>query len=918
MASAKNKELLYLRLRVNYNTSYGDNLCVSGGGALGNWKEVHRMNARGNGGEWEITVALPASETELQYKYHVLLKGGSDIWEGGSNRVVNLQEVDNNHFVEVRDSWRPPASAEVTYFDTSLFRDVIFARKNKSKEVTALNKVPVPSETTLIRFTVLCTPVGPNSTVSVAGSAEAMGGWDTTKSIDLSDFAYPLWSVNVLVPNSQLPFTYKYLIKNKETGEAEYEEGVDRIYSEDAMPAPPLSSSPPSNKSLLFNDGEFRLATPYRGAGVAVPVFSLRTKKGLGVGEFLDLKDFVDWSVKTNLNLIQILPINDTTVFKDFRDSYPYSAVSVFALNALYIRIDEVSKDKAILAEVEEKRAKLNSLKQIDFVEVMDTKTRLLQKIFTTVNKTLDSDKDFVEFVAENKIWLAPYALFCVFRDEFGTSEFSQWKERATITPDQITEMSSKTSKLYPQILYSYWVQWHLHKQLSEASSYAKENRVGFKGDLPIGVNRSSVDTWVYPHLFRMNMSTGAPPDAFADDGQNWGFPTYAWDVMAKDNYGWWRARLGQMAKYFTAFRIDHILGFFRIWEIPFHCVTGLLGRFNPALPLAKTELTVQGVWDIDRLCEPYIRWHLIEQIFGDRAHYAQHAFFSQHPELQYVFKPEFNTEKKIRDNLSKEDQWMQPGLFKLLQNVILLKDSSDPSSKFHPRIDMQKTTSFTELDEHTRFILNGLYISYFYERQEDLWRTVGAERLPVIRSCTKMLVCGEDLGMVPKCVPGVLENIGILGLRIQRMPSDSKIEFYTPAEYPYLTVCSTSSHDMSTLRGWWEEDRIRSQRFYTSILGFPGAAPFFCESYVSQSVLNQHLTSPSMWAIFPIQDLMGISQELSTVDPREQKINEPSNPIHYWRYRLHVQTEDLLSKFIHFDDTLKALVSNSGRKIDI
>jgi len=280
-----------------------------------------------------------------------------------------------------------------------------------------------------------------------------------------------------------------------------------------------------------------------------------------------------------------------------------------------------------------------------------------------------------------------------------------------------------------------------------------------------------------------------------------------------------------------------------------------------------------------------------------------------------FQLKPDFSTEKKIKENLPENHKHLQAGLFRLIQNVILLPDEKD-ETRFYPRIEMQKTSSFHDLDQNLKQILFKLYISYFYERQEDLWSQIGRTRLPVIRSCTKMLVCGEDLGMVPKCVPPVLEQIGILGLRIQRMPADAKIEFYHPDDYPYLTVCTTSSHDMSTLRGWWEEDRARSQRFYNTILGLQGYAPYFCETYVSQAVLNQHLFSKSMLAIFPIQDLFGLSAELSTVDPRDQKINEPANPTHYWRYRLHVSAEDLLTVQTNFNELLRNTIHNSGRRV--
>lgn len=890
-----------LCFKIHYVTSYGENVSISGTGPLGEWKTNYPMSY--SKGEWYCIITVPAQTQDLEYKYFVSTKDG-DKWEGGSNRLVYKEDLQANQFLEIRDQWRSTASPESTYLDSSLFREVVFGRTNPS----AVQAAKATDDSSTVRFEITRTAMNDGDKIYVSGSADIIGNWAPAKGLQLSDAHYPNWSVEVAIPHSQFPFEYKYVIVRADNTLL-WEGGSNRTSSIDHSGAPVGVAS----RKTVFADGDFRGASGWRGAGVAVPVFSLRTKDGLGVGEFLDLKLMVDWAAKCKLNLLQILPINDTTVFKDYRDSYPYSAVSVYALHPLYMRIDAITKDAAILKEVAAKREELNKLPQVDYEEVMRVKTSLLHRIFEQDASTLAKNAEFHAFVEKNKEWLHPYALFCHFLEKTGTSDWSKWGDNANITQEKIDKLSAPSAPHHKELLYSYWVQYHLHTQLLEAATYAKKNRVGLKGDLPIGVNRNSVDTWVYPHLFKMDKSTGAPPDAFSDDGQNWGFPTYNWDVMAKDNYRWWRNRLGIMAQYFHSFRIDHILGFFRIWEIPAVCVTGLAGRFNPALALHKSELAQHGMWDVNRLAEPYIKWHILEKLFGDKASYAANKFLTRADESDnFTLKEEWNAEKKIRANLSNEDKWMESGLFRLTQNVVLLREEGS-DDKFHPRIEMQKTSSFAELDGSFKSALHQLYLAYFYQRQEDLWAQIGGQRLPVIKSCTKMLVCGEDLGMVPKCVPPVLNHLGILGLRIQRMPSDPKIEFYHPDSYEYLTVCSTSSHDMSTLRGWWEEDRVRSQRFYHTILGMHGQAPYFCEAYVSRAVLNQQLHSSSMLAVFPIQDWMGLNADLSAISPHDQKINEPANPLHYWRFRMHVSLEDLL-KNDNFNSEVKGLVLDSGR----
>jgi len=512
---------------------------------------------------------------------------------------------------------------------------------------------------------------------------------------------------------------------------------------------------------------------------------------------------------------------------------------------------------------------------------------------------------------------------FCVLRDKYGTSDYSSWPEYSKISKEQVQSLTKSDSPIYYEVGYYYFVQYHLHRQLKESSDYAAKHRVGLKGDIAIGVNRNSCDSWIAPHLYRMDKSTGAPPDAFATDGQNWGFPTYNWDVMAKDDYSWWRARLNHMAQYFHAFRIDHILGFFRIWEIPFSALTGLFGHFNPCIPIWKSELELLGIWDLDRLTKPYVNFSILQRFLG-----VDHAIVEKYfnfIDSRFEFKPEYDTEKKIAAALPvkpssklSEDQalknsFLKDCLFYLLQNVILLQDTED-RNKFYPRIDLMKTISYFELPDWEKEKLKALYIDFYYHRQEGLWSSIALQRLPVMINSTKMLCCGEDLGMVPACVPPVLSQNHILSLRIQRMPSDPKVEFMHPSDYPYMSVCTPSVHDTSTLRGWWEEDREATQRFWNLILGEYGNAPFFCDENVTIKVINQHIYSPSMWSVFSIQDLFGVSRHYyEGMDPKMERINEPSNPEHYWRYRIHVNVEELLND-VEYSTKLKRMFSYAGR----
>ncbi|KAF2072528.1 hypothetical protein CYY_006171 [Polysphondylium violaceum] len=915
----------FIRFKVNYYTRLGQEVYISGSSSvLGDWKESESQKLRyGDNGDWELLLEFDNEKIKkesntltVDYKYFVMDTNGDKIWESGPNRSFSLSELSPSLVHEFRDTYQSPTSPENTYFDSAFFREVLLKRETDTiKTYTPLKSIS--NDKVVIHFQVKSTYVNPGQAIYIVGSNTTLGNWRTDRAIRLCDDSYPIWKVDLEFPKDQLPFSYKYIIADKSKSIVHWEQGSDRWFTASVIHASEYSQTKNEERDFFFNDGEFKDNQLLRTAGVAVPVFSLRTKKGLGIGEFNDLIQLVDWAVAAGLHMIQILPINDTTVFYTWRDSYPYSSVSVYALHPIYINIDSLTKDAKILEQVAKHREQLNKLTVLDYEAVINLKNTLLKEIYNQEKDKLDANKEYVEYLKDNIHWLREYALYSVLRDTYKTADFNQWPaEHKSPSQEMIAKETSADSKYFDQVRFYYFVQFHLHKQLLAASKYASDNRIGLKGDLPIGVNRLSVDTWANPHLFRMNMSTGAPPDAFADDGQNWGFPTYAWDVMKKDDYQWWRSRLGQMSKYFHAFRIDHILGFFRIWEIPTTCVTGLLGKFNPSLPLWRSELSNNGIWDMDRLTQPYIRYHTLRELFGEYADYTATKFLKEYSPNCFQLKPEFATEKLIEANLTEQDSMYKPGLYKLVQNVSLCKDVED-ENRFYPRIEITKTSSFNELPDDLKSILHRLYISYYFERQEELWAQTALQRLPLIKKCTKMLVCGEDLGMVPKCVEPVLKDLGILGLRIQRMPSDSNKDFYHPGEYQYLTVNTTSSHDMSTLRGWWEEDRNRAQTFFNRILGICGDAPYFCEPYITEAVLTQHLYSPSMISIFPLQDWFGLSPELGSRDPKEEKINEPSNPMHYWRYRVHVTLEDLLENNQDFTKNVHRLIKASNRLLE-
>ena len=576
----------------------------------------------------------------------------------------------------------------------------------------------------------------------------------------------------------------------------------------------------------------------FRGAGTAIPVFSLRSEEDFGVGEFYDLKKMVDWAAETGQSILQLLPINDTTMTHTWTDSYPYNANSTFALHPQFVNLQAAGVKQT--PSFKKMRNELNSLPQVDYEKVNNEKTRLLKRLFNTESAQVFDSESYKDFFEANKTWLLPYAVFCALRDEKGTPDFNEWGSYAKYTARKAAEYYAEHKD---EVDFHCFVQYHLDRQLKEVVAYAHARGVVFKGDLPIGISRTSVDAWCFPKLFNMDSQAGAPPDAFSADGQNWGFPTYNWDEMAKDGYAWWKARLRKMAEYFDAFRIDHILGFFRIWEIPVPEKSGLMGHFSPALPYTEEEIRAKGL--------------PLETLFIEDPH--------------------------------KKGYW-------------------------HPRISIQNTDAFRCLNDGQKWVFNQLYDDFFYRRHNDFWKQQALRKLPDLLSSTGMLACGEDLGMIPACVASVMDSQRILSLEIQRMPKDPAVEFGDPMRYPQLCVCTTSTHDMSPVRAWWEEeDRALIQRFYNNMLGRQGAAPANATADICEQIIRQHLASPAMLTILPLQDWLAMDAGLRYEHADQERINIPANPRHYWRYRMHRTLEDLLSQHA-FNGKLREMVKYYSR----
>lgn len=853
---------------------------------------------------WYLSLDV-AGAIEKKITYHYILRNadGIDDHDFGNDKTI---EVDGSTAREllVIDTWNYTGYIENTFY-TKPFAEVLLAANHTKVETSR------PANTTHV-LKVKAPLLSPGQTLCLLGSCGALANWNTGSPLLMSRAENEtFFHVGVDLSAESFPIAYKYGVYDVTRNRFVcYESGDNRV----------LFDTVSSTRKTILHDGFAALPnTMWKGAGIAVPVFSLRSKKSFGTGEFSDLKILVDWIRTTGIKLVQVLPVNDTTATHTWTDSYPYSAISAFALHPLYMNLEMLAGGGFAkeLASLEKERIRLNALPALDYEAVSKIKKDFIAKVYKQDGADAFASSGFKTFFENNKHWLVPYAAFCYLRDKNGTVDFESWPSCNSYNENSIQQLVAGHKE---EIGLYYFTQFQLHVQLKEATAYARSNGIVVKGDIPIGVSRNSADAWQEPGLYNMHYQAGAPPDDFAVKGQNWGFPTYNWQRMREDGFAWWKKRFAQMNDYFDAFRIDHILGFFRIWSIPMHAVEGIMGHFVPAIPVHISEFNSQAIWfDHARYIRPFINETVLRDTFGDDdIELVKSMFLQQEKDGTYALQPAFNTQRKVEQHfaaLEKDTQHnsIKQGLFDLISNVILLEAENADGQLYHFRFNMEHTSSYKHLDVQTQQQLKALYINYFFRRQDDLWRKEALLKLPELKRVTNMLACGEDLGLIPACVPDVMKQAGLLSLEIQRMPKDDAHEFFHPNNAPYLSVVTPSTHDMSTIRGWWEEDRARTQRFFNNQLGQQGEAPEHCDTATVKAIILQHLYSPAMWCIFQLQDLLGMDENLRRNDVGAERINVPADPKHYWQYRMHVTLEELAAA-VSFNTELNKFVFASGR----
>lgn len=892
---------MIIHFQLNYLTQWGEHIAVE---IDGNANQPVALSTE-DGQHWETTVKLSDRHAGqlVTYRYSV--------WRG--HQRVRQERGAQRHIIHAE------SQVEAAYFANDNWRDLPQHNALFSLAFSGDFGKGHPATASLAKSTytlrVLCPTLRERGLkLAIVGEGKALGAWQPTGAIVFEEVAANHWQLTLDAQQFAKAYDYKFVAVDSNGKVEEWEGGNNRL-----LVVPELAEGVhyfAPEIELYFSNIHPRVA------GTAVPVFSLRSEGSQGVGDFGDLKKMVDWAVTTQQKALQILPINDTTITGTWVDSYPYNSISIYAFHPMYVDLREVPKLKnaAQQAQFDKEFRELNALPQVEYDRVNKLKRDYLLLSFRETGKELLKTKEFTAFLDNNAHWLRPYAAFSYLRDKYGTPDFSKWPEHSTYESTKIEKLCAPESKVWESVAYYYYIQYLLHVQLLAASDYARSKGVMFKGDIPIGISRNSVEAWIEPYYFNMNGQAGAPPDAFSANGQNWGFPTYNWEVMKQDGYRWWKRRFAKMAEYFTAYRIDHILGFFRIWEIPSHSVQGLLGQFSPALPMSPEEIGRFGLYfQKDFMTSPFICEDILHRVFGEQSEWVKQTFLEHSHYDVWSLRPEYATQRAVEAYFNKEGkslpnaEALKNGVFSLINNVLFVEDHKQ-HGMYHPRIAAQQSLIFERLQQHEKDAFNSLYNHYFYERHNQFWYDCAMEKLPELCEAAPMLPCGEDLGMVPDCVPWVMNELQLLSLEIERMPKDPKHEFGHVEWYPERSVCTIGTHDMATFRGWWREDYSQTCRYYYDVLHLGGEVPGDSPGWVCEEVVRRHLNSPSMLAILALQDWFAMDEKLRFADVEGERINVPANPRHYWRYRMHLSIESLLQQTA-FNQRVTSLVEQSGRQ---
>jgi 4-alpha-glucanotransferase len=902
----RNNLAMKLKFTIHYNTAWGQTLHV----ALTSFTSDGRKRCNDllmntvDGCWWTLETAVMENRQHpvISISYHYQVEEGEQsVLRQEWNLIPRLYSVDGAREYIFNDEWRDTPLQYHLYSNAHAT-----ATKHERDEKTVLTPISLFRRT--IVFRVSAPQLADGESIGVCGNHPSLGDWNPSRYLKMVSMGNHEWILSVNIYGMNLPLEYKYVIIDDKTNQLKcWEDGSNRSTGEIVVED--------GQVLVMYGNSLHVREKTWRCAGVSVPVFSLRSEHSFGVGDFGDIQRLTDWAVKTGMKVIQILPVNDTSSTHSWTDSHPYNCISAFALHPHYLDLEQLGEveDEKKRTAYNRQRRELNALNYSDYLAVDRVKNAYVEDMFQKEGNDVLESSEFNTFFTANREWLIPYAAFCVLRDRYHTSRFTDWKEHSAYHADEIEAFCADE----PQVKTIYYVQYNLYLQLKRATKYARKNGVILKGDLPTGIYQDSVETWTHPEYFNLKAQTGAPPDRESLTGQNWGFPTYNWLAFENDNYVWWHKRMAYLEQFFDALRVDHIVGYFRSWEIPVDCLFGTMGCYSPSLPLTPDEIGAFGLsFKADLFTHPFITDKILDSVFGIHSQYVKENYVVRKAYNLFVLKSEYDTQAKVRNHFEgRNDEnslWIRDGLYRLISNVLFIEDPYR-QGKYHPAFGANTKSVFEILSADEKSAFTRLYDNYFYERHNDYWAHLATKRLTAIFGDTRMLVCGEDLGMLPECVTSVLDSQRILSLEIQSMPKSQGLEFAHLDANPYRSVCTISTHDMPPLRLLWEENAARTQKFYHTMLQKEGKAPRQLPAHIAEEIIARHLYCPSMMCILTIQDWLAMNADLRDSNVYEERVNTPYDMYNQWKYRMNVEIEKLMIAE-QYDKKLNTMIERSRR----
>ena len=629
-------------------------------------------------------------------------------------------------------------------------------------------------------------------------------------------------------------------------------------------------------------------------AGLAVPLAALRSASSAGVGEYPDLAALAPVCEKAGIRLVQILPVNDSG-----RQTSPYSALSAFALHPLHLSLAALPEAKGFEKETAAFRARFEREGRFPYDELLLAKLELLDRVYDAKLEAIAADKALDAWIAANG-WVRTYAVYMRLKRRNEWRSWKEWTEHRDPGPGEIEALWNDPS-LAVEHRKQAWIQYRCEEQFAAAARALAERGIALKGDLPILLNEDSADAWSDRESFRDDLRAGAPPDSGAPLGQNWGFPIYDWDALARRGYSFWIDRLRSAGKFYAAYRIDHVLGFFRIWALPAADREGALGRFVPGGDIGIDELRTLGFDDnrVRWISEPHVRTAALLGALagtpdpaGEASRAMRLALDRIGSEELFLFKPSIRGEKDI-DALELGAP-AKDFLSAAWRDRVLVGNGT---GRYVKAWRWREASAWSTLSDDERGRLEGLFAA-ISRRDDAAWEEQGRRLLGVLRNATEMLPCAEDLGSVPPCVAPTLAGLGILGLRIPRWTRVWHLEgqpFVALSDYPRLSVIAPSVHDTSTLREWYERES-EGPRFLSFLEGREGKAEPWSPA-VQARMMEALSGANSLLFVAQLQDWLGLAPGWTPADCRDERVNVPgtvndSN----WTWRMPRTLEELAS----------------------